>query len=69
MRIRVDDERARAGLVSELTAAGCTTLAIGRTIEVVPDEQHAGDAVALSFFLRAWQMENPSAKLVVLGQP
>ena len=66
MRIRIHDPQARDELVASLKDAGCTTHAIGRTLEIDHAEPPA-DPLELRFFLRAWLARNPDAGLELIG--
>ncbi len=58
MQIRVEDQTARSALEAAFAAAGCPTMPIGETLEVVHP-----DPVELDFFLRAWVLRHPDVRL------
>ena len=60
MQIRVQDPAARDALATAFGEAGCPTLSLGTTLEVV----HS-DPVELSFFLDAWRLVHPDVDLEI----
>jgi len=60
MQIRIEDPAARTALETAFAAAGCPTLPLGDTIEVVHP-----DPVELAFFLRVWRLIHPDVDFEV----